>query len=268
MNTLETHLQLTRVRDGVYARNCDRTFWGSGALFGGYPQALAIAAMATELGRPDQSPKAVSIHFLRPFVEGRLTIEVSVERSGRTMSNATASLTSGGKLAGLVLASFGADRVTPSFFDAVMPEVAPYNEAEAPVEPRLGIPTHDLFEFWPRLGSLGGRPTGVAETGGWVRPVEPWPIDHALVTLLFDLWLPAAYNRWAEPAMAVSADINAHYRETLPAPDVEPGAPLFVVLRSKASTNGFVDEDSEVWTIDGRLLGICRQVRYVTPRGD
>lgn len=266
MNTLEDHLQLERVSAGVYERDCDQTFWGRNALFGGYPQALALAAIAAELERPDQSPKAVSIHFLRPFLEGRMTIEVVVERSGRTMSNATVRMTSGGKLAGLVLANFGTEREAPSFLDASPPEVAVFDPDEAPTRPRVGIPTHDLFDFWPRLGPVDFVPTGVAESGGWVRPIERWPIDVPLITLLHDLWLPAAYNRWTQPAIvAVSADITAHYRAPLPADDLDPDQPLFVALRSKAALNGFVDEDSEVWTVDGRLLGISRQVRYITP---
>ena len=262
-NTLADRLTLEKVGPGTYRRDLDRTFWGHQAQFGGYVQSLAMRAAQIELDVDDQPPMSVTVHFLRPFGEGELNIVVDVARRGRTMSNATVELTCGGKLAGLGLISFGTHRDIPDFVDAPMPDVAPFDPAEEPEVPNLGIPTHEWFDYWPRLGPVRrDRALEVAITGGWVRPVEPWPIDASVVTMIHDLWTPAAYSRWREPVVAMTADITAHHREPLPPDGLTPGDPLLVVLTTKASRHGFVDEDSEVWTADGRLLGHSRQVRY------
>jgi acyl-CoA thioesterase len=258
---LHGNLALAGTAPGVYEGTADRTWWGHDALFGGYAQALVLAAMRRSVDDAAKAPKSMTMHFLRPFLDGPQRIEVGLEREGRNMANVTARAWSGGKLAGLALANFGTNRRSPSFVAARMPDVAPLGAEEAPVDPAAGIPTHELFDFFPRMGGLRFS-SGVSEVGGWVRPRFPAPADEYLCTVLADLWLPAAYHRWEVGAVAVSADITMHFRASLPA-GVAPGSPLFVVLRAAKSGDGWADEDGEIWTADGELLAQSRQVRFV-----
>ena len=63
----------------TYVRDTDHTFWGHDAQFGGYVEALALAAMIAELRRSDPAasdmrPVTMGIQFFRPFVDGELRI--------------------------------------------------------------------------------------------------------------------------------------------------------------------------------------------------
>ena len=104
---LHEHCTLTQDADGAFERICDKTWWGHGALFGGYVQALALKAMTQTVGNAEQLPQSMTMHFIRPFLDGLFRAEAKVERAGRNMSNVSARLYSNGKLAGLALTSFG-----------------------------------------------------------------------------------------------------------------------------------------------------------------
>jgi acyl-CoA thioesterase len=259
-----------REAPGLYVRSCDRTWWGHEALFGGYVQALALEAMALELGDDSMLPSSMSIQFFRPYGEGDTRVEAEVLRRGRSMASTRALLHSGGKLAGSAIASFGVRRRVAEFV-AVDPPPGldrPVAVDEEPHPAILGVPCHQWFDFFPRLGrfALGSGETFV---GGWVRTRRPEAVDALLMCVLADLWVPAAYHRWTEPAVAVSADITAHFRAPVPTGRGEvpapypPGTPLFVTLRTSASAGGFVDEDAEIWSPDGVLLAQSRQQRFV-----
>jgi hypothetical protein len=85
------------------------------------------------------------------------------------------------------------------------------------------------------------------------------------MVVLADLWTPAAYEHWQQPAVAVSADVATQFRATLPLParDATARGPFFVELRTAGSIGRFVDEDCQIWSASGALLAQSRQLRYV-----
>ena len=256
---LDTECQLTALGDGVYERECSQVWWGWEALHGGYVMALAQTAIDAELGH-DMELQHCTVHYMRRFVDGPFRAEVTVERTGRTMANATARLRSGGKPAGLVLASFARRRPVAEFRAAAMPEVAPVGVDEAPTEPPFPVPTFDKFHLYPRIEDLAD---GAARVGGWVLPRTPEIVDHRYLGLLADLWPPVAYHVWPVGAIAQSVDLTFHARSSLPHPGLTDRTPLLVVLTTRASMGGFVDEDTEIWSPEGELLSTSRQMRYV-----
>jgi acyl-CoA thioesterase len=261
---LQSHLELEPVDAGAYERVCDHTWWGHEALFGGYVQGLMLHAMSRELGEPDKPAEAMTMHFIRPFV-APVRFEVSVERTGRSMATVSGRAYSANKLAGLGLASFAVRRPVVEFLALTPPrELTPLRADEKPSTDTF-VPTHDHYEFYPRMGSfrrgeLAGRE---ARVGGWLRQRHPGPIDHALMFVLADCWMPAAYHYWTTGAPAVTADITAHFRSGFPRLDLDPNAPLFVELRTAGSLGGFVDEDVTIWSEAGELLAQSRQMRFV-----
>ena len=263
---LAEHCELTRVDEGVFERRCDRTWWGHEALFGGYAEALVIGALTEELAEPDKSLQALTMHFLRPFVDDLFRVEVSIERRGRNMANVSARAYSAGKLAGLAVASFGTRRGVNEFLALPTLAVAPIGPGEAPAVSGISVPTHAYFDMYPRIGTFA-RGGGDAHVGGWVRQKHPGPIDQAYIVVVADLWIPAAYHRWETPTAAVSADITTHFRSALPREDTPPTAAVFVDLRTTGSIGGFVDEDVAIWSESGVLLAQSRQMRFVHALG-
>ena len=80
---LHEHCALVQEADGVFERICDKTWWGHGALFGGYVQALALKAMTQTLGNAEQLPQSMTMHFIRPFLDGSFRAEAN-GRAGRS----------------------------------------------------------------------------------------------------------------------------------------------------------------------------------------
>ena len=249
---------------GIYERTLDRTYWGHEAQFGGYAQALVLQAMRDEVADPDVVPVSSSVHFIRPYGEGTLRCEVDVVRRGRTMANVHARAFSNDKLAGQAIATFARRReIAPlrmleppaELADRVRPD-------EAPVDTKMGIPTHQHFDMWPRIGSSVDRRADRGRVGGWVRMRSTPVVDERVLVMVNDLWLPAAYHFWDVGHVAVSVDITTQFRAPMPAA-LGAGEPVFVVLHTAASTGGFVDEDTEVWSADGVLLCQGRQMRFV-----
>jgi hypothetical protein len=251
---------LASLGHGAYARDVDRTWWGHASLFGGYSLALAAEAMAHEAG-PDRHLRAITMHFLRPFLEGEIRIAVHVERAGRTVTTLTARLTSDDRLCGLALATFGTERDASPLEAAPMPPVDPVREGEAPSGSMAGVPTQDHFRFWPRFTS--GDAGDLAVTGGWVQPVEPQPWTAGLLVAIGDLWMPAIYGRLVRPAVAMSSDFTAHVRVSAPETVLDPGAPVLARLRTRRSAHGFVDEDTDIWSPAGELVASTRQLRFI-----
>jgi len=258
---LERECALTRTGDGVYERDLGRVWWGWEAQHGGYVTALAITATEAELAEPEQSLQHLTIHFMRPFVDGPFRAEVTVERRGRTMANVTARLWSGGKVAGLVLASYARRRAVAEITAARMPAVAPFDPDELPDGAPPALPTFERVAMYPRFAAVDG--SGTARVGGWCCPHTPEIVDDRWLVLLADFWPPAALSLWGQGALAQSVDLTFHPRGRFPRPDLPPGEPLLVVLDTRASVGGFVDEDVEIWSRSSELLAQSRQMRYV-----
>jgi hypothetical protein len=258
---LDQECRLERVGDGLYERDTGRIWWGHAAQHGGYVLGLAMTALDLELGGDGMSIQHVSMQYLRPFVDGPFRCQVTVERQGRTMANCLVHMWSGGKLAGLVLASMARRRPVGELVSAQMPDVAPYDPDEVPHEFGFGLPVHERVWFQPRIEEIDGVGPGVV--GGWIVPRTPEIVDHRWGVLLADLWTPAIYHMWPVGHVAQTADLTYHARVELPAEELPPGSPLLVVLTTRTSQGGFVDEDAEIWSPSGRLLALGRQARFV-----
>jgi hypothetical protein len=168
---------------------------------------------------------------------------------------------SGGKLAGLVLASMAHRRPIGELMGATMPDVAPYDPDEEPHQFFHTLKIHERVWFQERIHEVDGP--GPGQVGGWVVPRTPEIIDHRWGVFLADLWTPAIYHMWPVGHVAQSVDLTYHARVPMPMPELPPGSPLLVVLTTRSSQGGFVDEDAEIWAPDGRLLALGRQTRYV-----
>ncbi|HKA05041.1 MAG TPA: thioesterase family protein, partial [Acidimicrobiales bacterium] len=115
---------------------------------------------------------------------------------------------------------------------------------------------------------IGGPPfsgASQAVAGGWIRlnPSEGTrAVDHVLVAALTDAWMPPIFTRVDARMGVPTIDLTIHFRAPLPAGE----AGWFLVLfRSQMAADGFVEEDGEVWSADGRLLAHSRQLAVLLP---
>lgn len=261
MHRFAADTAVTPAGPGRWAGRLDTGWWIQRGPNGGYLAALLLRAVRAEVADEARAARSLTVHYLRPPAEGPVEVAVTIERSGRSLTTVSARMTQDGTTIALALAALAADRDgAVGFDDAVMPEVAP--PASCPPMPSaLAIPMHGRYESRLAVGGPLFAEGQEAVTGGWIRLVDGEPLDELVVTAMTDAWPPAVFTRSATPMAVPTIDLNVHLRQ----PVVEPHAWSLVVFRSRLAAGGYVEEDGEVWSEDGRLLAQSRQLAVAAP---
>lgn len=252
--------------DGKYTATIDRSWWIMRGPNGGYLAAIVARALLAEVADTGQRLRSLTLHYLRSPVEGPCEVAVTVERRGRTLTSLSFRLTQGGDLMVLGLAATAVDREGPAFSDLPLPEIEAPAADFTPVEPPSGgivIPMRDHYEMQPRLGPdrWSGQIADEAVTGGWIRLADPEPVDDVVIAALSDAWSPAIFSRTLDPLGVPTIDLTIHFR------DEPPGEVdwTFTRFTSRHAVGGYVEEDGELWSSDGRLLAQSRQLAVELP---
>jgi acyl-CoA thioesterase len=219
------------------------------------------------MGDPARSARSLTVHYTAPPVEGPVRVTTAVERVGRSLTTATARLHQDDRLLVLAMAAFSRSRPGPEFHDATMPD-APPPEACPPrwaTEGRRPPPIVERYDLRPVVQApfLAGAPEAVA--GGWMRLAEPRVVDALLAAALTDGWVPPVFSRVTAPVAVPTVDLTVHFRTALPLPDARPDDYLLGMFRSRVAVQGFLEEDGELWSRDGRLVAQSRQLAATVP---
>ena len=251
---------------GCYTARIDPSWWIVRGPNGGYLAAIVARAVLAEVEGTGQRLRSLTLHFLRAPEAGPCAVQTTVERRGRTLTSLSIRVTRGDRVVVLGLAATAVDRPGPTFSDLPMPLVEPPVEPTPELTARPDsppIPMRDHYEMQPRIGPdrASGEVVDEAVTGGWIRLADPDDVDDVVVAALADAWVPAIFSRIAEPLGVPTVDLTVHFR------DEPPGRPdwTFARFRSRHAVGGYVEEDGELWTSDGRLLAQCRQLAVELP---
>jgi acyl-CoA thioesterase len=223
---------------------------------GGYVAAIVLRAVTAELADPVRVPRSFTVHYLRPPADGPVEIEVTVERAGRTMSSVSARLLQGGRTVALALVAAGHARENFALDAAPLPDVAAPEDCPVLAEPAFPIPIRENFET--RL-AIGPQPfTGGSEavTGGWLRLVDPEPVDAHVLAQVADAWVPALFSTTTTRTGVPTIDLTVHFRQQPLGEDPW----LFVRFQTRLAAEGFLEEDGQIWDRRGRLLAHSRQL--------
>ena len=237
--------------------------WSTPAgLHGGYIAAVVLNAAIAALGRPERYARSLTLHYLSPPTPGPAVIEVTEERSGRTMSSLSARLVQEDRTRVLALLALGGPYASPAEFSTSAPELPPYDAAQTLDWSLPGFPIFDFFEVRPALGPVPmiDPPADEAVTGGWIRLRDERPLDAPLLAQYVDSWWPAPFVRMPVPAPAPTIDLTIHFRADAARRALKPGTPVMVRFVSRTAHEGFFEEDGELWAPDGTLLAISRQL--------
>ncbi|MGN9846461.1 thioesterase family protein [Nonomuraea sp. H19] len=236
---------------------------GFGGVHGGLALALLTTAMAERA--PATLLQRVTARYLRPLGD-EFRIEVSTERSGRTMTALAARAMTQKDVHVDATAIFA----TPQ--PASWPTVAPPAPAAPPPEQCevFTIPPG----FVPISTSMEIRPVGPNRpyTGGaepeltaWIRLLEDDepPDVHRLIPLMDGL---APSYTAVLPELVLLPTVEFAVRPA--AAGLKRAASPWVLLRARthqAGADGWVDEGIDAWGPDGDHLGSARQTRLVRP---
>lgn len=268
MNPFDRATALTSSGGGRFSVDIDAGMYAAGGANGGLLAAMILGGMTTALDNPAKTPRSMTLHYVRPAMEGTAEIDVTIEREGRTMSQLTARLSMAGKLVTFAIAAFATDREgTPEWQDLAMPD-APRPE-DVPGQDPPGPGFRQYFDVRPVWGGSpfateGGGPSAGGQdddgdhstVGGWLRTREPRPLDHLSVAAFTDAWFPVVFARRASELSVPTIDLTIHFRSPVEATE----GYCLGRWRSTMARGGFVEEDGEIWTEGGVLLAQCRQL--------
>jgi len=235
--------------------------FGDRAPNGGYLLALGARAMALRADRPD--PVSVTAHFLAPPDLGPIEVTTELVRGGGRHVTVAARLLQEGRECVRLLGTFS-DLTRADGPTRVLRTPPPLPPRET--VPVVTLPREDTPEIFARLehrmptsltGWTRGAPSGEGIHGGWCR----WPDADAFDTLglLFvaDAYPPAVFDLGDHFGWAPTIELTVQVR-------ARPAAGwLATRFASRALTDGYFEEDGDLWDEAGRLVALSRQLALV-----
>jgi acyl-CoA thioesterase len=232
---------------------------------GGYLAALLLRALQLTAGE-GIDPRSLTLHYLAPPEVGPCGITVTVERAGRTMSMLSARLFQSDRPCVIALAIFSRPRAGLEIVAERMPD-APAPADATPVPAGMGPPFWKNYEVRMAYGALPFSGSETMRSGGWLRLREPRTADPLFFAALTDAWFPQIFTRLSAPVPAPTIDLTIHFRAHLPLASARPDDWYLLAVSTRLATEGFFEEDTEVWSRQGQLLAQSRQLALAPSAG-
>lgn len=267
MTYFEDATAVFRKEDGAYESTIDKKWWVFRGPHGGYLAAIILRALTELVDDPERSIRSFTTHFVAPPQEGPVDVVPTIERSGRSITYATARLIQDGRTMATSLAAFAKPWDGDISYDyARPPQVTPPEECAPMPEPGPMFPTflQNVDMRWA-IGPLPYSGSEDTTIGGWLRLQDPQVVDAPAAACLLDVWAPAVLPRATAPVVAPTVDITMHFRRPLPHPGVGPDDYFLFRMTSRLAQEGYFEEDGELWAPDGALLAQVRQMAIALP---
>lgn len=277
-NTFVDGTAVRRVGDGRYAGEIDEVWNLRPMPQGGIVSAVALRAMAAELGDDAQSLRVLHTTFAAQVAHGPVDVDVETLRRGRSMSQLRAEVRNPGAARGHVTTGiFGGPRRGFEFTDVVPPPDLPRPAAcpsfRDPLPP--GVPVRPPMPFWDQV--VEGRPAlghppwedyvpERAERAIWYRFDDPPLLDDGsldpLALVVMADTMPGAVDEklgqedrnWFAP----SVDLTVHL--------LQPCRSTWVLGHNRArfAGDGYASAEMLLWDCGDGGDGEPRLVAYAT----
>ncbi|MER5648881.1 thioesterase family protein [Streptosporangium sp. NPDC002524] len=249
-----------RVDETTYDVCLDTGYSIGGPINGGYLMAVLLRAVVD--ASPHAHPVTTGVQFLRAARPGPAQVRLEQVKTGRTATMTRATLVQDGRsfIEGLVTTATLGD-AAPDWTDEPSVAMPPIEECVSLPAPKaesnmtLNAQMELVFDP-PTIGWLDGRPTGRPEARAYFRLAEPQDPDPYVLALAVDALPPVVFSA-GERGWAPTVDLTWHLR-ALPAPGW-----LTLIGGGRLISDGWFDEDVEVWDSTGRLVAQSRQLARV-----
>ncbi|WP_232306803.1 thioesterase family protein [Thermobifida cellulosilytica] len=266
MTRFDSATAVVRVGENRYAAELDPGYLIGAAINGGYLMALLQRAVLAESDHAHAVSS--SYHFHRPGSGGPAEIETEVVKRGRTVTTVQATLRQSGRtvLTGTV-ATATLDSQAQPIYTAPRPEIPPIEQCRS-FDPRSSHLADDGFLARVDVGFapdsyaalLREHTVDTPELLGYVdlsaRDGGPAEDPAAFVPLAVDA-LPPIVSLLTDWSWAPTVELTWHLRAV-----PEPG-PLAFRVHSSLVSDGWFDENVELWDVKGRLVAQSRQLARV-----
>lgn len=236
--------------------------WGAEAgVNGGFMLALATRAMGRIAPFPD--PVVVSGFYLRPGSAGAASVATELIRSGRTTAFTQASLVRDGKETLRATAAFSdldkaRDPAAVAFTGATAPALPPPEECVgmAPGAARgISIAGHFDYRYTEAPGWFRGKPSGNPSAEFYMLFRDGRTPGMAALPLFVDAAAPAILDLGVR--LVTTVQLTVHLRAR-PAPGW-----LSCRAHTRFLTDGYHEEDFELWDSSGTLVAQSRQLALI-----
>lgn len=237
--------------------------WAQGrATFGGLVAAMLYEQLAAQVD-PDSTLRSITFSFVAPVAAGPVSLQGSVLRAGRSVSQVEARMEQDGQVVLAAFASFGSSRDSSIHVPA---DTAPHFVAPEELQPLPyieGLVPEFTQKFDYRI-SAGDMPfSGSASNrfGGWVRfrgeeaATRRVEIGHLLA--LIDAWPPAVLPMLKQPAPASSLTWTLEFME--PLPEATCGDWWQYLADVEQAADGYAVAQARLWSPAGKPVAFSRQ---------
>ena len=172
--SFDDDIALRPLGDGRYEGEISDEWRTPRGPLGGYVMALMLRGMEEAVADPGRMPRSCTMHFLRPPKPGPITVETTVERTGRTLTSVSGRMVQEDKLMGLALGAFSTAWESPLLAGDPMPDVEPPQDRMT--SGRRGIPDIlpppflERVVFQHRFGAPHVQRCGRGRGGRLARP--------------------------------------------------------------------------------------------------
>ena len=249
---------VTKIDDNTWKAELTDSWNIGGVANGGYSMAIAARALSEALEHKD--PLSITGHYLSRVEPGKAELEIEKLNIGRSVSTALLKFIQGGE---------ERIRFTSCFTDFSKSKGDTLREVEAPNFPPIEDCIHMPYikGFTPVLEKQIDRK--FAPYSNWWDEERPrdrasldayyaWPggeaIDLFSVIFFLDTMSPPIFNRLGSRGWVPSLELTMHLKQA-PSP-----GPLKMRGKTDFVTSGFLEEDDEIWDLEGNLIGQARQM--------
>lgn len=227
-------------------------------IHGGYLTALAAHAAESTAG--ERRVRTLSTSFLRPARPGPAELTVTVVRHGRSIDTIVADLVQHERPVATTRLTLTGDQVGVEWRPAASIPLPPPDQC-VPIVPLTPSAHFDRARARLDPSSLPFTDGPDALVRGYLRPLEPRPIDAAWLAMASDWFPPPAFVRLEPPIGGISLDLTTHVHRTLPT--LADDTWLTAEFSVTTSTGGMATEHGRIATIEGVLLAESFQTRWM-----
>lgn len=188
------------------------TWLSASGIHGGYQVAMAVRAALHHA--PGRRLRTLSTSFLRPGQPGPATFTVSELRAGRSLTTLAVDELQDGRVLNTTRLTLTADVAGADWHAPVSLDVPPFDWC-IPLDPPPGVRHFDHATAVLDPTDLPFRDGPLARVGGYLRPLEPRPIDAPWLAMALDWFPPSPFSRGNPPVGATSIDFSVHLHRTL-----------------------------------------------------
>ena len=254
---------IDRILDELENSNSNTTHfsenWSQGrSAYGGLAAAFAVTAMRKQLAQA-QTIRSLMVSFIAPVAAGEVTVEASLLRQGKNVSQCSANVISQGQIALQAMAAFGNSR------EAFEP---PRQAIKKLPDRNSGIAFSDNSKQTPHFLQyfdgcwIGG---GIPFSGNykpflnlWVRhkqDVSRFPVEKLLA--IADIPPPVLLSHFDKPPVPASS--LSWSLEFIEAPELISSEWFYMEFEIDAAADGYTQQSGKIYDESGRLIALTRQ---------